>query len=80
MASLSSSTANHNNKEVTMPELSEIKGRLNIEGLICSLAINQAIEEIQKYKDRDDELSSVFIEGFEKLLLDLVDQIEPIEE
>ena len=56
-----------------MPELSEIKGRLNIEGLICSLAINQAIEEIQKYKDRDDELSSVFIEGFEKLLLDLVD-------
>lgn len=63
-----------------MPELSEIKGRLNIEGLICSLAINQAIEEIQKYKDRDDELSSVFIEGFEKLLLDLVDQIEPIEE
>ena len=63
-----------------MPELSEIKGRLNIEGLICSLAINQAIEEIQKYKDRDDELSSVSIEGFEKLLLDLVDQIEPIEE
>ena len=63
-----------------MPELSEIKGRLNIEGLICSLAINQAIEEIKKYKDRDDELSSVFIEGFEKLLLDLVDQIEPIEE
>lgn len=63
-----------------MPELSEIKGRLNIEGLICSLAINQAIEEIQKYKDRDDELSSVFIEGFEQLLLDLVNQIEPIEE
>jgi len=63
-----------------MPELSEIKGRLNIEGLICSLAINQAIEEIQKYKDRDDELSSVFIEGFEQLLLDLVNQVEPIEE
>ena len=44
-----------------MPELSEIKGRLDIEGLICSLAINHAIEEIQKYKDRDDELSMVFM-------------------
>lgn len=63
-----------------MPELSEITGKLNIEGLICSLAINHAIEEIQKYEDCDDELSTAFMEGFEKLLLDLVDQIEPIEE
>lgn len=63
-----------------MPELSEIKGKLDIEGLICSLAIGHAIEEIQKYKDRDDELSTVFIDGFEKLLLDIIDQVEPIEE
>jgi len=63
-----------------MPQLSEIKGKLNIEGLICSLAINQAIEEIQRYEDLDDELSIAFMEGFENMLLDLVDQFEPIEE
>lgn len=63
-----------------MPQLSEIKGKLDIQGLICSLAINQAIEEIQKYEDSNDEFSTVFIEGFENLLLDIIDQFEPIEE
>ena len=63
-----------------MPQLSEIKGKLDIQGLICSLAINQAIEEIQKYEDSNDEFSTVFIEGIENLLLDIIDQFEPIEE
>ena len=63
-----------------MPELSEIQGKLNVDGLICSLAINQAIEEIKTYKEQDDVESELAVAVLENMLFALVDALEPIEE
>jgi hypothetical protein len=60
-----------------MPQLSEIQGKLNVDGLICSLALNQAIEEIEKYKDEGDATAVAVLES---MLFALVDALEPIEE
>ena len=80
MASPSSLTTNQPNKEVTMPELSEIKGKLNVDGLVCSLAINQAIEELKNQRECDDEESKMAIAVLENLLFSIIESIEPIEE
>ena len=63
-----------------MPQLSEIQGKLNVDGLICSLAINQAIEEIQQYQKEDDVEGKLAIAVLENMLFALVDALEPIEE
>ena len=63
-----------------MPQLSEIQGKLNVDGLICSLTINQAIEEIQQYREQDDVEGELAIAVLENMLFALVDALEPIEE
>ena len=60
-----------------MPQLSEIQGKLNVDGLLCSLAINQAIEEIKKYEEDGDEIGLALIQN---VLYALIDALEPIEE
>ena len=60
-----------------MPQLSEIKGKLDVDGLICSLALNQAIEEIEKYQQEGDEVALAVLEN---MFFALVDALEPIEE
>ena len=63
-----------------MPELTEIQGKLNVDGLICSLTINQAIQEIQQYREQDDVEGELAIAVLENMLFALVDALEPIEE
>jgi uncharacterized protein Yka (UPF0111/DUF47 family) len=60
-----------------MPELSEIQGKLNIDGLICSLALEQAIQEIEKYEEEGDEVALAVLQN---MFFALVDALEPIEE
>ena len=60
-----------------MPQLSEIQGILDVDGLICSLALNQAIQEIEKYKEDGDEVAVAVLENMSYAL---VDALEPIEE
>ena len=60
-----------------MPQLSEIQGKLDVDGLICSLALNQAIEEIEKYQQEGDEVALAVLEN---MFFALVDALEPIEE
>jgi uncharacterized protein Yka (UPF0111/DUF47 family) len=60
-----------------MPELSEIQGKLNIDGLICSLALEQAIREIEKYEEEGDEVALAVLQN---MFFALVDALEPIEE
>ena len=63
-----------------MPELTEIQGKLDVDGFICSLAINQAIQEIQQYQEQDDVEGELAIAVLENMLFALVDALEPIEE
>ena len=60
-----------------MPELSEIQGKLNVDGLICSLALEQAIQEIEKYQNEGDEVALAVLQN---MFFALVDALEPIEE
>lgn len=60
-----------------MPQLSEIQGKLDVDGLICSLALNQAIEEIEKYKEDGDDVAVAVLEN---MLHALIDALEAIEE
>ena len=60
-----------------MPQLSEIQGKLNVDGLICSLALEQAIQEIEKYQEEGDEVALAVLEN---MFFALVDALEPIEE
>jgi len=63
-----------------MPQLTEIQGKLDVEGLICSLALNQAIQEIEQYREQDDTEGELAIAVLENMLFALVDALEPIEE
>jgi len=63
-----------------MPQLTEIQGKLDVEGLICSLALNQAIQEIEQYREQDDTEGKLAIAVLENMLFALVDALEPIEE
>ena len=63
-----------------MPQLSEIQGKLNVDGLICSLAINQAIQEIQEFQNQEHEEGELAIALLENMLIALVDALDPIEE
>ena len=60
-----------------MPELSEIQGKLNIDGLICSLALEQAIQDIEKYEEEGDEVALAVLQN---MFFAHVDALEPIEE
>ena len=60
-----------------MPQLSEIQGKLDVDGLICSLALEQAIQEIEKYQEEGDEVALAVLEN---MFFALVDALEPIEE
>ena len=60
-----------------MPQLSEIQGKLDVDGLICSLALEQAIQEIEKYQEEGDEVAIAVLEN---MFFALVDALEPIEE
>ena len=60
-----------------MPELSEIQGKLNVDGLICSLALEQAIQEIEKYEEEGDEVALAVLQN---MFFALVEALEPIEE
>ena len=60
-----------------MPELSEIQGKLDVDGLICSLALEQAIQEIEKYEEEGDEVALAVLQN---MFFALVDALEPIEE
>ena len=60
-----------------MPELTEIKGKLDIDGLVCSLTLNQALKEIEQYQADGDETAVAVL----KAMVDaLIDALEPIEE
>ena len=60
-----------------MPTLDKIQGQLNIEGLICSLALEQALQEIELYQEKGDEVAVAVLEN---MFFALVDALEPIEE
>jgi hypothetical protein len=60
-----------------MPELTEIKGKLDIDGLVCSLALNQALKEITRYKEEGDEEAIAVLQN---MVDALISSLEPIEE
>ena len=60
-----------------MPTLDKIQGKLDVDGLICSLALEQAIQEIEKYQEEGDEGAVAVLEN---MFFALVDALEPIEE
>ena len=60
-----------------MPELTEIKGKLDIDGLVCSLALNQALAEIAQYEEEGDELAIAVLQS---MVDALISSLEPIEE
>ena len=60
-----------------MPTLDKIQGKLDVDGLICSLALEQAIQEIEKYQEEGDEVAVAVLEN---MFFALVDALEPIEE
>ena len=60
-----------------MPTLDKIQGKLDVDGLICSLALEQAIQEIKQYQEEGDEVAVAVLEN---MFFALVDALEPIEE
>ncbi len=60
-----------------MPQLSEIQGKLNVDGLICSFAVGQALDEIDQYKQEGDDVA---VSVLENMLFALIDAFDPIEE
>ena len=60
-----------------MPTLDKIQGKLDVDGLICSLALEQAIQEIEKYEEEGDEVALAVLQN---MFFALVDALEPIEE
>tara|TARA_Y100000034_G_scaffold136054_1_gene210520 strand:- start:1106 stop:1288 length:183 start_codon:yes stop_codon:yes gene_type:complete len=60
-----------------MPELTEIKGKLDIDGLICSLALNQALTEIAQYEEEGDKVAIAVLQS---MVDSLISSLEPIEE
>ena len=53
-----------------MPTLDKIQGQLNIEGLICSLALEQALQEIELYQEKGDEVAVAVLENMFFALVD----------
>ena len=60
-----------------MPELTEIKGKLDIDGLVCSLALNQALTEIAQYEEEENEIAIAVLQS---MVDALISSLEPIEE
>jgi len=60
-----------------MPELTEIKGKLDIDGLVCSFTLNQALKEIEQYQADGDETGVAVLTA---MVDALIDALEPIEE
>jgi len=59
-----------------MPELTEIKGKLDIDGLICSLALNQALKEIAQYEEEGDEVAIAVLQNMVDALISSLEAIE----
>ena len=60
-----------------MTQLSEMQGKLDIDGLVCSLALNQALTEIAQYEEEGDELAIAVLQN---MVDALISSLEPIEE
>ena len=60
-----------------MPTLDKIQGIIDVDGLICSLAVSQALHEIEQYKQEGDDVA---VSVLKNMLFALVDALEPIEE
>jgi len=60
-----------------MPELTEIKGKIDIDGLICSFTLNQALKELERYREEGDDVSAGIMLG---MIDGLIGALEPIEE
>ena len=60
-----------------MPTLDKIQGKLDVDGLIWSLALEQSIQEIELYQEKGDEVAVAVLEN---MFFALVDALEPIEE
>ena len=60
-----------------MPTLDKIQGIIDVDGLICSLAVSQALDEIEQYKQEGDDVA---VSVLKNMLFALVDALEPIEE
>tara|TARA_R100000152_G_C6733791_1_gene158174 strand:+ start:840 stop:1022 length:183 start_codon:yes stop_codon:yes gene_type:complete len=60
-----------------MPELKEIKGKLDINGLVCCLTIDKALREIEEFRELGDETSVAILQT---MVDALIDALEPIEE
>ena len=46
-----------------MPELEEIKGKLDVDGLVCCLTLNKALEELEQYRAEGDEVGATVLQA-----------------
>ena len=77
MALLSSSMANHKNKEVTMDTLHDMYTICDKEGMMISLVISEALQKLEKATEEGDEMGIML----QNLAIDLyLSEVEPIEE
>ena len=60
-----------------MPILDKIQGIIDVDGLICSFAVGQALAEIDQYKQEGDDVA---VSVLENMLFALIDAFDPIEE
>ena len=77
MALQSSSMANHNDKEVTMESLHDRNTICNKEGMMLSLALSEALDELDKAREEGDKKGEMILNIAINMILE---QIEPIEE
>jgi hypothetical protein len=60
-----------------MPELEEIKGKLDVDGLVCCLTLNKALQELEQYRAEGDEIGATVLQA---MIDGLISALEPIEE
>ena len=60
-----------------MTTLHDIQGVINVDGLICSFAVGQALDEIDQYKQEGDDVA---VSVLENMLFALIESFDPIEE
>ncbi len=77
MALQSSSTANHNDKELTMESLHDRNTICNKEGMMLSLTLSQALDELEQAREEGDEQGEKIMNTVINMILE---QVEPIEE
>lgn len=60
-----------------MTTLHDTQGAIDVDGLICSFAVGQALDEIDQYKQEGDDVA---VSVLENMLFALIDAFDPIEE